>query len=195
MTAILTPHSNGRRDSRRSLADEIDRLDQLLDGLAEAIPATVADCIKDSVRDAVAEAVKTTLVEIASRPELLARLRSEPSTAASPVPPKAPPATPDRRIGSTIARAWRFTVNKVKCAARAITAPVRATGRALQEINELWNLRRPTLVAISVGTAIGIAGALSAPWLAGILSGLGAAGTTLGAQFATWTRRLYTSFA
>jgi hypothetical protein len=38
---------------RKSLADQIDRLDQILDGLAEGINETVTSIVHEAVKDAV----------------------------------------------------------------------------------------------------------------------------------------------
>jgi hypothetical protein len=48
--------SNGRR--RKTLADQLDRLDTILDGLDAALTAVVAQAVGDSVRRAVDELVR-----------------------------------------------------------------------------------------------------------------------------------------
>ena len=193
MTATCTPSTNGRKESRRSLSEEIDRFDQMLDGLAEAIPATIAEAVKDATSTAVAEAVRATLLEIAAHPELLAMLR--PPGAAAVKPASEVKNAPPSRIGSVIALAWKRAIGKLKAAGHAVLAPVRGVAGAAREINKLWNLRRPVIIALGVGIAVGTAGALSAPWLAGVLSGVGAAGTMLFGQFAAWTRRVFVGFS
>ena len=63
MNATPTPKTapNGRRPT---LSDSIDRLDHILDGLSEAIPATVRDALRESVAAAVAEGVRAALVDV-----------------------------------------------------------------------------------------------------------------------------------
>jgi hypothetical protein len=46
----MTTIANGR--PRRQLGDQLDRLDGILDVLAEALPAAVADACKEGAREA-----------------------------------------------------------------------------------------------------------------------------------------------
>src|SRR5688572_11059125 len=77
------PTSSGR--AKKSLAHQIDRLDAILDGLAEALNGAVADAVKEAVGAAVAETIKVVLTEVLANPELVARLAP-----ASPASPPAP---------------------------------------------------------------------------------------------------------
>ena len=195
MTATCTPNANGRTE-RRTLAAQIDRFDSMLDGLDAALLGAVKEAIQQSTGIAVAEAVRATLLEIAANPDLLTLLR--PAAVPTPAPVAAKPnvegkISPAQRIGKTIASGWKFTIGKLKSLGNIVAAPVRGTTKAVREINHLWSLRRPVLIALSVGIVIGTAGALSSPLIGGLLSGVGAAGTTLGGQFVAWTRRLYSS--
>lgn len=185
MSITTPPTVNGRRDSRPSLGQQIDRLDRILDGLAEAIPATVADSIKQSVAVAVGEAVRATILEIAASPELIAQLRQAPAPE-----PEKKPQTVVGRIGAFVGGAWNRLVSKCKAAGGAIMGTSRKVGGAVDELNRVWSLRTPVLIALGVGTVFGVTVALSSPWLSGILSGISAAAATLGAQFIAFTRRM-----
>ena len=59
---------------RKTLASQIDRLDSILDGLAENLNEAVADSVKGAVTVAVQEAVHAALVEILSNAEVRRRL-------------------------------------------------------------------------------------------------------------------------
>ena len=83
MSATLT---NGRQ--RKSLADQIERLDSILDGLS--------DGLNEAVATAVREAVRAVLAEVLTNPELLARLHPVQAIA---VPEPARPS-------GCLARAW-----------------------------------------------------------------------------------------
>ena len=83
MTTTLT---NGRQ--RKSLADQIERLDSILDGLSDGLNEAVAAAVK--------EAVRAVLTKVLTNPELLARLHPVQAIA---VPE---PARPSRWL----ARAW-----------------------------------------------------------------------------------------
>ena len=61
---------------RRTLADQIDRLDAVLDGLADAIPGVVDACVRDAVSLAVRDAVRTAVDTVITDPAVLARIRS-----------------------------------------------------------------------------------------------------------------------
>ena len=133
-------------------------------------------------------------MEIAANPDLLTLLRP----ASSPTPGPSKPniegkVSPAKRKGKVIAIGWRFALSKLKSLGSLVAAPVRGTTKVVREINQLWSLRRPVLIALGVGIAIGTIGALSSPLIGGLLSGFGAAGTTLGGQFVAWARRLYSS--
>ena len=75
MTTTLT---NGRQ--RKSLADQIERLDSILDGLSDGLNEAVAAAVK--------EAVRAVLTEVLTNPELLARLQPAQAIAV-PEPPRA----------------------------------------------------------------------------------------------------------
>ena len=83
MTTTLT---NGRQ--RKSLAEQIERLDSILDGLSDGLNEAVAAAVK--------EAVRTVLTEVLTNPDLLARLHPVQAIA---VPEPARPS-------GWLARAW-----------------------------------------------------------------------------------------
>jgi hypothetical protein len=73
MTATSTNHLPTR--PRRSLNDTIGRLDDLIEGLSEAIPGTIRDTLQETVGAAVAEGVRTALSELLTNPDVLSLLR------------------------------------------------------------------------------------------------------------------------
>src|SRR5262245_51799260 len=79
-----TQVSNGRL--RKSLAEQIDRLDRILDGLAEALNEAVAAAVKEAVGIAVQQAVQAVLVEVLTNADLLDQVRS----VVAPQPPGEP---------------------------------------------------------------------------------------------------------
>jgi hypothetical protein len=74
---------NGR--SRKTLAQQLDRMDTMLDGLAEGLNEAVATAATGSMREvvclAVQQAVRTTLVELLSNAEIQNRLALPPAPA------------------------------------------------------------------------------------------------------------------
>ena len=71
MTATTT--TNGQ--TRKSLAQQIDRLDAILDGLSEALQGAVADTVKEAVGQAVQEAVRAVLTEVLTNADLKQQLQ------------------------------------------------------------------------------------------------------------------------
>jgi hypothetical protein len=71
--------------ARKTLASQLDRLDTILDGLAdnvnEAVAVAAADSMKEVVNVAVQEAVHAALVEVLSNAELRKRLANQPADA------------------------------------------------------------------------------------------------------------------
>jgi hypothetical protein len=68
MTTVVTrPGPNGRA-ARPSLSDQLDRLDGILNGLADALNQSVAAAVTAAVGKAVREAVEAATRELAARP-------------------------------------------------------------------------------------------------------------------------------
>lgn len=63
--------STAASPGRRTLQDQLDRMDKILDGLAEALEGAVAMAVGDAVQTAVKEAVYTAIAEFAKNPQLL----------------------------------------------------------------------------------------------------------------------------
>jgi hypothetical protein len=199
MNMALTATLNGRKEPRRSLSQELDRLDKMLDGLAEAIPDAVADSVKEALTTAMAEAFRATLMEVVANPDIIARLRGDRVTAVSMDQPAPAPSSTQQPIRKSAFNAWKHVWAGLKLAVNFIVSPVhtavRCTINSYRQINMIWGLRKPILVALGVGVVIGVAAYASAPWIAGVIAGFGAASTTLLGQFAVWTRRMYASLS
>src|ERR1700694_4689428 len=73
---MTTAMSSNGRVIRKSLAEQIDRLDGILDCLADGLNGAVASAVKDAVALAVKEAVSGVLTEVLTNPEFQERLRS-----------------------------------------------------------------------------------------------------------------------
>ena len=190
MTATLT---NGR--SRKSLAEQIDRLDSVLDGLADGLNEAVATAVK--------EAVRAVLSEVLTNPELLARLHPTQQVAVL------EPARPSGWLAQAwdgIRSALRWTAAQgragwlrlgqmcgsvrdqvAETTSRFRTRSVRllvAGGRAMFRVR--W-LLAPILAAVALAGLTGITALYSGPWLAAGVSGVGGLGTALAKPGAgTW---------
>jgi hypothetical protein len=109
---MSTTNTNSR--VRKSLADQIDRLDQILDGLAEGLDEAVAAAVQEAVGAAVTEtvtaAVQAAVIEVLTNPDLLKRLR--------------PHATPAPSLFSRVAHHARSFCGWLAGAARAACSKV-----------------------------------------------------------------------
>jgi hypothetical protein len=92
---MTTTNADGR--ARKSLAEQIDRLDAILDGLSEALGGAVTAAVTEAVGVAVKEAVQGVLAEILTNPALQEKFRG---MAGSPPPAADPPpaVTPASRL-------------------------------------------------------------------------------------------------
>jgi hypothetical protein len=69
--SMTTTNADGR--ARKSLAEQIDRLDAILDGLSEALVGAVAATVREAAGRAVQEAVQAVLAEALTNPALRER--------------------------------------------------------------------------------------------------------------------------
>ena len=74
---MTTLNANGRAE-RKSLANQIDRLDRILDGLADGLNQAVVASVKEAVTEVVSKAVVAAVKEVLTNAELQKRLRPEP---------------------------------------------------------------------------------------------------------------------
>jgi hypothetical protein len=193
----VTTTNQNDRTARKSLADQIDRLDAILDGLAENLNAAVVDAVASAVKDAVTvavqEAVHAAVLEVLTNAELRKRLQTPATQPSAPVVIVL--ANTARRCWSWLTSAFDTakTVAK-KAAGKALEAVRRcvAIGRAkLGEVREQvgkkartgWMLavavaalakrfRKQLLVALVVGILVGIAFYLGGREVASVGCGL-----------------------
>jgi hypothetical protein len=179
-TTMLT--TNGR--TRKSLAEQIDRLDGILDGLADGLNQAVVTAVQEAVSVAVREAVQAVLTEVATNPDLLARLGVQP--AAQPTADEDEPEEPTRGSGRRPGLTERLgrVAGWVKGRVRATwQAGANLARQARQVLSLAWAfvtepLRRfkgQVLLTLAVGAVIGLAAFLAGPWLAAGAGFLGSA--------------------
>jgi hypothetical protein len=191
---MTTTTTNGR--TRKSLAEQIDRLDAILDGLADALNEAVADAVKDAVTAAVQEAVHAAVVEVLTNAELRKRLGVVPTPASQPSAPVVVClADVARRCWNWLTGAWDTAKAVARLAgskAMEVASRCLVAGRAkLQEVREHarskarsgWMLaialaalakrfRKQLLVALGVGVLVGVVCYLSGREVASIGCGL-----------------------
>jgi hypothetical protein len=202
----MTTVVNGKAE-RKSLAQQIDRLDLILDGLADGLNEAVAD----AVQRAVAVAVEAALRELLASAELQRRLRPEPAArpgllrrAASALwhglvsagkgcwgcaavlarrcRAKATAAVAALREGRAV------IVGRVR---RGLSAFARGVGPAgLVALSVARRFRGALLIALAVGTLVGLGCYLGGPAVSSVVSGLGGFVSALAASVLGRLRRM-----
>jgi hypothetical protein len=178
---------------RKSLSEQIDRLDKILDGLAEALNGAVADAVTQAVGLAVKEAVQTVLTEVLSNPDFRAQLQG---SAPAPIAADACPDT--RSTGTSLvdqvvqnaAHLANWCTARLHALAQLGRCTAQQVGRVatdlLTRVRGLRLFVRPLTAALLLGVATGIAAYCVGPWLAGVVGGAGG----LGLRLAVSVRRL-----
>ncbi len=193
MTA--TACTNGK--PRKQLADQLDRLDGIIDALADGLNQAVADAAREGTR----LAVKDAIVEIMTNPELRALLApAQPVPAPAPVPPQSEAVTPAPKkpgpwtrvkakiaaardaLTGAAAKAKETVAAQCKAASALVTAVGTATGEALP-------VRRVVWVALCAGLAVGLVSLLVPHAAAAAVGAASAATTTVAVQTGHWLQR------
>ena len=183
--------TNGK-PQRKQLADQLDRLDSIIDTLAEGLNQAVADAAREGTRVAVKEIV----VELMTNPELRA-LIAPPAPMTAPVQDTTNPPAPTKSVWSRVKsaaatsgaaavgaaeRAKAATHRRIAAASDTVAAVAQATGEALP-------MRRVLVVGVAAGVLVGAACVLAPHAVAAVVGGAGAAVTAVGAQVGQWLAR------
>jgi hypothetical protein len=176
--------TNNTTRPRKSLADQIQRLDSILDGLSENLNEAVATAVKEAVTTGVQQAI----VEVLTNPELQ-QLLHPPTT---PPPPPPPPAPPESKSGGFLGGLWLAlsgTAGRVaKAASRAVSGVggwLASTARQARElvVGGVQIIRRGACMLYArvltsrVAKVVGVGGLIAAalclgnPALAGAVGG------------------------
>ena len=195
--SATTTTMNGK-PQRKQLADQLDRLDAIIDALADGLNGAVADAAREGTR----LAVKDAIVEIMTNPELRAMLapaRPEPTPApaAPPVydlPPQPRPVPGLWTRMKAKAAAARAAVVK---AATKVKAKVADTCKAAREsvtsvgeaTGEVLPLKRVLWTAAAVGVAVGVVCLIMPQTAAAAVSAVSVAVTAVAVQAGSWLKR------
>jgi hypothetical protein len=200
--------NNDRHVSRKTLSTQIDRLDSMLDGLAENLNEAVAMAVKETVAQVVREAVEVAVKEVLSNPELLRAALAQHEPPAAPVQSAMPKS--DRgsitdmlksgwnwlcvkvtqtasQVKKTLGQGVSWCVEKVRqgCAAvwnrrKSWVAAGAGAVAALGTVGlALWQFRRSCSIALAAGLVVGVCGYLAGPLFCAMISGLGSMAITL----------------
>jgi hypothetical protein len=195
---MSTTHVNGRE--RKSLAEQLDRLDLILDGLAEGLNEAVVLAVQQAIGVAVKEAVQVVLTELLTNPAVVEHVCGV-------APPPAPPVagTPKPGVVGRLCRVWGWIGQRMRALGQAVGARlhrscqacVRQFQRARQRCAAWWSRLQvvrhflvQVLMALGVGVAVGTAAYCAGPWLAASVGAAGGLTATRAGQAGRWLRRL-----
>jgi hypothetical protein len=172
---------------RKQLSDQLDRLDEIINGLGECLPEAVADATRDGVRLAFRDVV----AELVTDPTILERLRTALEPEIVPVAPEPSPFARLKALARSVAAkaASVFTATKqvVSMAQQRVTAAVAercaaAKGRVARLLTESLPLKSMAFVGLGVGLTVATISFAAPHHLSAIISGVGAAVSTVAVQ-------------
>jgi hypothetical protein len=197
MSATATASTNGK-PQRKQLADQLDRLDTIIDALAVALPGAVADASREGTR----AAVKDAIIEILTNPELRALLvpaalatQPVPISAPEPTPPPSPEPKPSllSRLKNAASAATSAVVNTATKAKEAVVGRCRVIRDAVaimgQAVGERLPARKMSLVALGAGVAVGVACYVMPHTMAAVVGAAGAVVAAVSVQVGGWLKR------
>jgi hypothetical protein len=191
---------------RKQLSSQLDRLDTILDGLAEALNESVADAVKDVVGQVVKESVETTIREVLGNPDLL--------QAALEKHTPQPITTQKRSLKEVLKNAlttlvsmscqaagkakravgwaWSWAVNKLKQGLWLAKSGLKIAGQLIRRTTGYaWRCRWTCAAALGSGVLSGVGVYYAGPVVASVLCGVGGAvATTAGIAMAPIWRLL-----
>jgi hypothetical protein len=193
--SATTTVTNGK--PRKQLSDQLDRMDGILDALAEGLPGAVTDACREGAR----AAVKDAIIEVLTNPELRALIAPVPANpVAAPVAPPQPEPVPEPKrpslwsrlkakfaaardaITGAAAKAKETVTSNCQTACDTVVAVGKATGEALNWKRVLW-------VGFGIGLVVGVACLVMPHAAAAAVSAVTATGTTVAVQTGNWLKR------
>jgi hypothetical protein len=196
-----TTLTNGK--PRKQLSDQLDRLDGILDALADGLPGAVADACREGAR----QAVKDAIIEVLTNPELRALItpvRPEPTPAQVQPTARITPLEPEfvsepkkpglwsrlkaklAAVRNAVSGAARKTKDVVaaqcQAAGNAVAAVGQAAGEALPWKRMLW-------VSAGVGLTVGVICLVMPHVAAAVVGAVSAATTSIAVQTGNWLKK------
>lgn len=193
--SATTTVTNGK--PRKQLSDQLDRMDGILDALAEGLPGAVTDACREGAR----QAVKDAIIEVLTNPELRALIAPRPEPVPAEVPAPSPPALPPEppkpslwnRLKARLATARAAVTGAATRAKEAVTSNCRAASDTIvavgQAAGEALPWKRVLWVGAGVGLAVGVTCLVAPHAVAAAVSAVSATATAVAVQTGSWLRR------
>ena len=193
MTATLL--TNGQ--VRKNLSSQLDRLDSILDGLADGLREAVVTAVQEAIGLAVQEAVRAVLTEVLTNPELIDKLRGTvtPSAQINEPPSASIAVEPLRtRLARGLGRLKNWVGSGLQTVCQAcgnrLSKTRESVGAAWTRLQAVRRFKSQFLIALAIGTLLGVTAYCAAPWLAATASGVGGFAMTVLVQARLWLRRM-----
>ena len=210
----MTTNTSNGRVPRKTLASQLDRLDGIIDTLAEGLNGAVVDAVRDAVGDAVRQAVEQVLREVLANPQLLRHLLGQSGPASPPAPDEPAAPTPKQtctKVKGALGVGWHWLRDRTKIAyqyvatnARALPGKIRdgfkqpCVAERLRGLRrtaaKAWELRGPLSLSLAAGVAAGLLGYLCGPAASAFALGACTSGITLAAILAAPLVGLWKAF-
>jgi hypothetical protein len=187
-----TMNTNGR-PMRKSLAEQLDRLEGVIENLADGLNQTVAEVVKEAVTVAVQQAIQGVVQAVVANPGLLRQLTGQVNTT--------PGSTPEPKP-SRLKKAWQWLRTKLGSTSIVIKERMRRLGNSIrtklgsirlklgqnargffpalaETARKVWRLRRPVALSLLIGMGACGIGIVSGPDVSVVLLGLAVSALSL----------------
>jgi hypothetical protein len=185
--------TNGK-PQRKQLSDQLDRLDSILDAIAEGLPGAVTDACREGAR----QAVKDAIIEIVSNPELralIAPVQSAPAIATPEPVPEPKPSKPSvwNRLKAKLAAAREAIASAASKVQEAVTTRCKTASNAMAFVSkaagESLNWKRTLWLSLSIGLLVGVMCLVVPQAVAATISAVSVTSTSVVVQIGYWLRR------
>jgi hypothetical protein len=162
---------------RKTLASQLDRLDSIIDALANGLNETVADVLRQTVAVVVPQVVQGIIQQVLTHPDVLRLLAAQQVVAATPATAVVEPVETHqsklgrmcRWVGRKSSNCWSGICSKIRKLPEGIRFLGRKIGQGLQKV---WEYRRPVFISLAVGLAAGGIGYWGGEVIASLALGL-----------------------
>ena len=188
--------TSNHRPQRKQLSDQLDRFEQILDGLSEGLN----DAITDAARAGTRMAVKDAVIEILTDAELRSKFRDMigpvPQTVSAPARNgfwswlKSGCVRMGQALGIVRTKVTEAAASGVRRLSESLAA---ADQRAVSKI--LGSMKRLLVVGLSAGGILAVLSYLMPHFLSATLSGFSGAVAAMTVQLGFWARRTFRIFS
>jgi hypothetical protein len=163
---------------RKTLASQLDRLDNIIDAIADGLPKAIADVVCQAISAALPDAIQGVITQVLSQPDVLRQLAGLNAPAAVPAPsepaspPQPEPTAPSR---SKLGAAWGWLRTKVSKGCSWVTSKLPGAGQSV------WQHRYLVAGSLAIGVMVGCTSYMAGPVLSSLALGACGAMASAGA--------------